>query len=697
MFVIISVYEVNIMKRTIAIILLLTFSIYAFSSCTDPINAVSQPEMITSTEPVEDTSDTAEASADVIAEPVAVVESGFADYITSDDEKNDYIHAVTLYDENTLIALYSGRAEIYDIAKKELIIKQVFEGKDYFDICLTESGKIIYSNSNGGYSVFSSLESTEADTFREDIIVFLEYEEYEEYDDYDDPDEVSKEEFEYAEYYFMPDESYYCFKEKGVFTGKIGSEEEQVVLETPEQGDSARFLAKCGDELYISLTTDYKYTAVEVIDLNDGTVKAKAPSSDNYSKVYEGRVFEYAYSYPENVVTYLPGSASSTLLRFEGNDESIIYGSENGFVTYDDSIDDILTIRSYDIEGNMYFREEIDPEHIDTYVTDTTVFGNIYAFLINYSDEAEIDFESLAPDEEYDGYESEYIQFTRIYIYTNDNYEPIERGFTKTTQEIAEEFKEETGMKIYLDKTADRYFYDYNTELCTSRYLIIKCTEAIKDVIKAFPEGFFAELFDPEIDYTEECVEFYLVGSITGNGDNTISSAAAFTTNEDNKRIIVVDASNYYSDNLRNTIAHELMHAIDDYMLRIYEEEYFGNWLDYVPYNSYAYMYSDANGNDYYDSKYVIDGYGDTYFIDYYSKTYPWEDRARLFENMFFADKAEESKAFEYEHIALRAAYLARELRRCFNSIKDSEPTCWEQTLAGYLENAPELLYAEFD
>ena len=157
-------------------------------------------------------------------------------------------------------------------------------------------------------------------------------------------------------------------------------------------------------------------------------------------------------------------------------------------------------------------------------------------------------------------------------------------------------------------------------------------------------------------------------------------SAYAYTDYEEKMQYIVADVS--YVSGLRSTFAHELMHAIDFRLDWVCGGTVYPKWNYYVPYMSlYNYGYVDENGNDFYDSSYTTADEGKEWFIDAYSKTYPIEDRARLFENMFCYE-TNGCWYKSYGRILDRMEYLASILRLYFRCLDDcDELPVWERAL----------------
>jgi hypothetical protein len=113
------------------------------------------------------------------------------------------------------------------------------------------------------------------------------------------------------------------------------------------------------------------------------------------------------------------------------------------------------------------------------------------------------------------------------------------------------------------------------------------------------------------------------------------------------------------------------------------ETDWLALWESATPVpDAYTYSY-----DDYYDNyKYTIsDGYDDpenVWFTDSYGRTFPTEDRARLFEYMLTPeDDAGYLDIYSYENLVYKAKLYSYILRQCFPSCNTEEANSWERNL----------------
>ena len=76
--------------------------------------------------------------------------------------------------------------------------------------------------------------------------------------------------------------------------------------------------------------------------------------------------------------------------------------------------------------------------------------------------------------------------------------------------------------------------------------------------------------------------------------------------------------------------------------------------------------------------------YGDSdnvYFIDAYSKSFPSEDRARIFENLFWNETREEGY-FEEPNLKAKGQYLCALIHGAFRSMTADTEVPWEKAVS---------------
>lgn len=234
-----------------------------------------------------------------------------------------------------------------------------------------------------------------------------------------------------------------------------------------------------------------------------------------------------------------------------------------------------------------------------------------------------------------------------------------------------------------------RYFPEYVVVPENDSEIILEALKKLEEILGKFPAGFLAELFD---GVEANGLDIYLCGSLRPHTSEVgIDTAAAFTVVYEGRQMIAVDLA--YSSILERHLSHELMHAIDNKISTLVQQEKSGGfelWYDMLPEGfDYTYQYRDESGNtiDTFNSpEYTSsdpNSAGDKnniYFVDGYSKTYPTEDRARIFESLFIS-KNSLSSMFESEKLMTKAQYLCAVIRESFVCIDDTTDVWWEHLI----------------
>ena len=275
-------------------------------------------------------------------------------------------------------------------------------------------------------------------------------------------------------------------------------------------------------------------------------------------------------------------------------------------------------------------------------------------------------------------------------------------NYTKLCEELARELEETYNITVQYGNEAVRYFTQYAVVSETNERRIYSALTSVKSVLGKFPEGFIKEL----TEYMS--MDILLTGSILSNGisRDSITTACAFTESDFDARTetVVLDISLAY---IEKDLPHELMHVIEDTMYYVSIDnpyqiyDMFSRWSMLNPEDfeyAYVYTYEDGTTIDWYGGcvgVYFCDGEmsaDDVYFVDGYSTTYPKEDRARLFENLFcYSDEL--PAYFSGKNIRLKTNYLCLCIRECFDSLRDCEDIIWEHgvpmehDLDWYIEN----------
>lgn len=192
---------------------------------------------------------------------------------------------------------------------------------------------------------------------------------------------------------------------------------------------------------------------------------------------------------------------------------------------------------------------------------------------------------------------------------------------------------------------------------------------------------------------------FYLSGPIRPKVPEGLGSPSAMTAFQENAAAIILDISSPIGV---RTLSHELMHLMEE---RLVLSEGPGgrslleDWLllspPGAPDRGYFYNYHDQEGREISDTALTADSPeawerpDQIWFIDAYSRTFPMEDRARLFETLFLAGDTP-PELLQYPRLLRKAQYLCAMLREAFPSLKDSPSLPWERHI-------PPAAYAAFE
>lgn len=264
-------------------------------------------------------------------------------------------------------------------------------------------------------------------------------------------------------------------------------------------------------------------------------------------------------------------------------------------------------------------------------------------------------------------------------------------GLLSRTDDMKNHIETKYGIKVFYGEEGSRFnAYDYAGAVVTDEIRIYNAMSILFSTLSKYPSEIFPEMLDNQLSG----FNFYLCGKLTGTADTSINSALAitFTDYESGTKRIACDVGGYYM--LDQTIAHELMHVMDDAIWNAENETgipYYSLWLGLLPEGmNYYYYYVDANGNEPNDTSYTVMGEENAdriYFIDPYSKTYPTEDRARIMEYLFKTEDGVLSSSIRGDHLIEKCRALCLILRKVFPSIAQSDERFWESGLGPIDEN----------
>ena len=232
----------------------------------------------------------------------------------------------------------------------------------------------------------------------------------------------------------------------------------------------------------------------------------------------------------------------------------------------------------------------------------------------------------------------------------------------------AAELSEKYGVEIRIADQCETEYSDYVTVQVTDEDAITYALDVLDEAFSAYPEGFF-----PQLSYGSiRKVQIHLSGALTGQESHEMTSAGAFTQPAGDIYLMVMDIYQYQ---LEANFHHELSHIIDhnldwhsQYEDTLFSEE---DWRALSPEDvEYSYTYG------YWPPSYEEGAQG--YFVDDYSRTYPTEDRARIFEYAM----CDWHYVFDDSPALMdKLDYYARCIRDCFNTDGWPDTVPWEEPL----------------
>ncbi|MGM9647431.1 MAG: hypothetical protein ACI3YH_04810 [Eubacteriales bacterium] len=242
--------------------------------------------------------------------------------------------------------------------------------------------------------------------------------------------------------------------------------------------------------------------------------------------------------------------------------------------------------------------------------------------------------------------------------------------------EVAARIFKKWGVQVYYQpEKLPQVASDYSAAAITDYRLLYEHILQAENALSAYPDGFFDDLYYG--DYTH--LELYLCGKFTPLTAEGITTAEALSNTRGTAMVIAFNVEMLDGEYVR-VLAHELLHIMERRIDQI-DADALGEWITLTPggHDAYYYSYHDAYGdemNDDSNTYYFEPDPADAYFVDAYSKSFPTEDRARIFEklmesggNPYFADSPV---------LMAKARTLCRIIREYFPSVAALERASWE-------------------
>ncbi len=252
--------------------------------------------------------------------------------------------------------------------------------------------------------------------------------------------------------------------------------------------------------------------------------------------------------------------------------------------------------------------------------------------------------------------------------------------------DLALQIAQNQDVKVHLRQNGLSFENDtYEAGALLDEVSIRMALEGIQRFFQALPEGLLTEALRP--DYSK--LDFYLVGAIRRRGTEGLPTAMGVAAVTGEERYIVATGADLGTN---ANLAHEIMHILEDRLLDHDEEtggQGISNWLQLSPAEweegGYAFRYLDEEGNQLYDASFTAEDLSSPaeqpiYYVDAYSRTFPLEDRARIFEKLFAAQD-ELPPELLHPHVLRKAHYLCWLLRQAFPTLRHAPTLPWERLL----------------
>ena len=370
--------------------------------------------------------------------------------------------------------------------------------------------------------------------------------------------------------------------------------------------------------------------------------------------------------------------ASRTETEELSSDASIMYANNKYFIVTETYENGFMMEGGYGT--NYYIYNSENGKFVSELVCDDGYMSNLYAFddgnnalivVTKYDDDRLFNYDLIlwcAGKEEKDGH--------ALKIETLKN-EEIDKDIAR----IAAELSGKVAINIYYDEESLESIsgWDYKCHYSNDKTAVLKMLLSLVAHVNDFPYGFFDDIRRPGADP----LSIYFSGRIEGVDSSSISYAAALTGSLENGSYICFDVNEY--DYFTRNLAHELMHVVDgritDFCYDNLDFRINNYWTDVLndgPYD-YYYSYHDENGYEVNSIDGTIYGDDPPYYADAYSKTFPTEDKSRIFEHLF----VQNNYVFdEGTPLTRKAEYLIAMLRYVLPSVGACEEECvWEKLL----------------
>ena len=260
-------------------------------------------------------------------------------------------------------------------------------------------------------------------------------------------------------------------------------------------------------------------------------------------------------------------------------------------------------------------------------------------------------------------------------------------GFARETTELAREIGTAHGLNVYI-RSEGASFVDpiYQGEPQRNELRLRASLDDLKRFLDILPPGMTREAL--VFPYTS--IGVYLSGAIHQVHSGGIQSPAGFVSSFRNERYLTV---NTQDSQVYQNLAHEFMHVLEDRLWLVSNENgtaLLNSWDRLGPEEDesrgFVYTYISEDGYTFYDDTWTAAAYSgqgsmdQVWFVDAYGRTYPMEDRARVFEHLFLPSD-HWLQPFQYPNLMLKARALSALIREAFPSVQAVETAFWEEGL----------------
>ena len=252
-----------------------------------------------------------------------------------------------------------------------------------------------------------------------------------------------------------------------------------------------------------------------------------------------------------------------------------------------------------------------------------------------------------------------------------------ERVVEVETNPVVKELNETYGVKVFYGEKCIIKNVDKDVDTITDEKQIDNSIKILKKFLEQLPKGMTQEMYEGN----KRGLDIYLSGKIKNRSETTQSVGGFCFLSDKDKISVVVDAT-CSDEMLYSTLAHEFSHAFE-YRIQDVLHKGGSDWL-----MAWEKLLPSSIKKPYYET-YDIGSKGMEYtpygtkkeiwFADSYSRTFPTEDRARMFEYMFIPEKGKISWYIDFDNLKYKARFYSLMLRSCFESCREAKDLVWEQ------------------